>query len=90
MCFATTSQDAALDWACRRGIRHGGDVLFVYEVQLEHPQVDVNMHGAGSLEAITSVMSPTGIVVGLAKELATTDCRNPLGKAFCPCPRSDR
>jgi hypothetical protein len=89
LCFATTSQDDALDWAYRGGIRHGGDTLFVYEVEMENPQVDVNMHSPGSLEVITSVMSHRGLVVAVALAVPTADCRNPIGKAFCPCPRSD-
>jgi len=43
-----------------------------------------------SLDVITSVMSHKGTVLGVAQKLATVDCRNPLGKAFGRCPRSDR
>jgi hypothetical protein len=61
--FATTSREQALDWAYRRGIRHGGDYLFVYEVEMAEPEVDINMHRPGSDEPITSVMSPCGKVI---------------------------
>jgi hypothetical protein len=86
VCFATTSQDDALDWACRRGIRHRGDILFAYQVEMEDPQVDINMHRPGSLDPITSVMSHRGIVVGVALAVPATDCRNTWVKQFCaPC-----
>lgn len=73
MCFATTSLDGALDWAYRRGLRWGGDTLYVYEVDLVDPEVDVNMHRPGVLEELTSVMSPEGTVVRLAHQLAVAD-----------------
>ena len=73
MCFATISMEAALDWAYRRGIRHGGDMLYVYEVEMEDPQVDINMHAQGVDQAITSVMSPRGRVVRLAHQVAKAD-----------------
>ncbi len=72
MCFATVVQDEALDWAYRRGIRHGGDALYVYEVDMEDPQVDVNAHRPGSLGPITSVMSPRGRVVRVVAEVAVS------------------
>src|SRR5690606_7191765 len=54
VCFATTSIDDALDWAYQRGIRWRGDVLYVYEVDLVDPEIDVNMHSRGAVEEITS------------------------------------
>lgn len=62
MCFATTSREDALRWAYQRGIRHGGDWLYVYEDEMIEPEVDVNMHRPGSDEPITSVMSRRGRV----------------------------
>ncbi|NYI99950.1 hypothetical protein HNR19_000649 [Nocardioides thalensis] len=73
MCFATVSLDEALDWAYRRGIRHGGDTLYVYEVEMEDPQVDVNAHPLGSEGPVTSVMSPRGRVVRVAHEVPVTE-----------------
>lgn len=73
MCFATTSQEDALHWPYHRGIRHGGDLLYVYEVELLDPQVDVNMHRPGALEHITSVMSSQGRVIRLVQALAKAD-----------------
>jgi len=73
MCYATTSIDNALDWAYRRGLRHGGDVLYVYEVDMAEPEVDVNMHRPGVDEPITSVMSPQGRVVRVAHQVRVSE-----------------
>lgn len=68
MCFATTVEEHALDWAYRRGIRYGGDTLYVYEVEMFDPQVDVNMHSSASTPAdVTSVMSERGRVIRLVR-----------------------
>ena len=61
MCFAIVSPAVALQWAYQRGFVHGGGDLFVYEVELTDPEVDVNMHGQGSCRPIESVMSPRGM-----------------------------
>lgn len=73
MCFATTSREQALDWAYQRGIRHGGDMLYVYEVELTEPEVDVNMHQPGSGAPITSVMSACGRVIRVVDILDKAD-----------------
>ncbi len=73
VCFATTCLKDALDWAYRRGIRHGGDMLYVYEVEMVDPQVDVNMHPPGSSEPVRSVMSSRGRVSRLVHEVAVAD-----------------
>ena len=67
MCFATVSREQALRWAYQRGIRHGGDELHIYEVEMLAPQVDINMHRPGSDGPVTSVMSPCGTVVRLVE-----------------------
>lgn len=74
VCFATTRKDAALDWACRRGVRHGGDTLFVYEVEMVDPDVDTNMHMPGSDDELASVMSHHGVVLSVAEAIPTSDC----------------
>lgn len=73
MCFATTTIEQALDWAYRRGLRHGGDHLYAYQVEMLEPQVDVNMHGQGTEPPITSVMSPRGRVVRVARQIAVAE-----------------
>jgi hypothetical protein len=78
MCFATVSLDEALDWAYRRGIRHGGDTLYVYEIEMDDPQVDVNMHGHGDYTrgtgpSLTSVMSHRGRILRLAHEIPVAE-----------------
>lgn len=73
MCFATTSLDHALDWAYRRGLRHGGDVLYVYEVDMVEPEVDINMHRPGGDERKTSVMSSRGHVIRVADQVRVTE-----------------
>lgn len=77
MCFATTSHRDALDWAYRRGIRHGGDTLYVYEVEMEDPEVDINMHRPGSLGPVTSVMSPRGRVVRVVDSVLVAEYNGP-------------
>lgn len=69
MCFASTSIEIALRWAHTRGVRHGGDSLFVYEVELIDPEVDVNAHRPGVEQPISSVMSPCGQVLRLAHSI---------------------
>lgn len=88
MCFATTSREVALDWACRRNISDPNrDTLFVFVVALTEPEVDTNMHGRmhypGRDEEITCVMSPRGRVVDVAETVAIADCDNDLGRGFC-------
>lgn len=77
MCFATTSRAEALDWAYRRGLRHGGDTLYVYEVEVESPEVDVNMHRPGSDGPITSVMSARAQVVRIVESVPVEDYDGP-------------
>ena len=59
MCFATTIFDHALHWAYQRGLSHGGDMLYVYEVELDEPQADINYVSLGADGLPTSVMSPS-------------------------------
>ena len=77
MCFATTSLDEALWWAYARGLRHGDDMLYVYEVEMNDPHVDVNAHGArpypGVDYKITSVMSARGRVIKIFHQVAVAD-----------------
>lgn len=76
MCFATTSEDDALRWAYQRGINKG-PVLYVYEVAMLDPQVDVNMYPqrAPLLEdqVVTSVMSHEGTVLRLVRAVPLSD-----------------
>lgn len=88
MCFATTSRDIALDWACRRSLRdETRDTLYLFVVELAEPEVDTNMHGRmkypGRDDDISCVMSPRGRVVALAESIAIDDCDNELGRGFC-------
>jgi hypothetical protein len=73
MCFATVSEEEALAWAYRRGIRHGGDTLFVYEVEMDDPEVDTNAHGQRTWETVTSVMAPRGRVMAARRAVAVAD-----------------
>lgn len=83
MCWATTSLENALDWACRRGMRSGGDTLYVYDVDLVDPEVDTNMHRPGSDGPISSVMSPHGIVRAVRCAVSAQACMNTSYKAMC-------
>src|SRR5205823_1624045 len=72
MCFASTRPEDALGWAYQRGIGRG-DTLYVYEVDMLDPEVDVNAHPPGSDDPITSVMSSRGRVVRIAQQVALAD-----------------
>jgi hypothetical protein len=76
VCFATTSETDALRWAYQRGIEKG-PILYVYEVEMTHPKVDVNMYPPGAPvdddELVTSVMSHEGRVVCVVREVPVTD-----------------
>ena len=73
MCFATTSLDDALHWAYSRGIRYGGETLYVYEVEMVDAEPDVNMHGPDPTGPYTSVMSSKGTVVRLFHQVPLAD-----------------
>lgn len=80
MCWACLDEEVALDWAYRRGYGRN-KVLYAYEVDLLHPEVDVNMHPHGTDNEIVSVMSPVGRVIRIAREVAVDDFdRTPFGK----------
>lgn len=70
MCFATTDEHAAMQWAYQRA-RHLGPVMFVYEVDLVDPMVDVNMHSdccwLAADETVTSVMAESGRVTRIVR-----------------------
>lgn len=61
--WATTDYERALYWARKRNTS-ADSTLYVYEVELDDPEVDVNVHH-GTREAITSVMAASGRVVRL-------------------------
>jgi hypothetical protein len=76
-CFATTSIDEALHWASQRAVS-AGEVLNVYEVEMVEPEVDVNVHPHGSYGDITSVMSHTGRVVRLVRQVSPKEYRESM------------
>jgi hypothetical protein len=83
MCFACIDIEIALDWAYSRGIGKG-PTLYVYEIDMLDPQVDVNVHSRadyGSGDAITSVMSTRGTVREVVRIVTLKDFdRTPFGK----------
>jgi hypothetical protein len=88
MCFATTSIETAIRWACQRNLRNEDrDSLLVYEVEMESPEVDTNMHGwmryPSQNEAVTSVMAPSGRVIALIRAVPIAECDHPMGRGFC-------
>jgi len=68
MCWATTSVDLAFFWAYQRET-HVGEVLYVYEVELELVLVDPNVPRSDDAGEIDSVMSPSGRVVRLIEQM---------------------
>jgi hypothetical protein len=76
MFWATTDLEAALGWAYQKGVRLGYDRLYVWEVELDGPEVDTNMHQNRWNLPVTSVMAPTGRFVRVAQEVALADYKN--------------
>lgn len=62
--WATTDYARAAFWGNQRNIK-AGPTVHVYEVELDDPEVDVNVR-LGPGEAVTSVMARAGRVVGVA------------------------
>lgn len=80
MFWGTTDQEAALQWGTRYQMRLEGrlDRVYVWEVHLEAPEVDVNAHGSARGlrdEDITSVMAASGRFVRLVQEMSLTEFR---------------
>lgn len=71
-CFATVSPEEAFGWGVRRE-RRRGSLVYVYEVELVDPEVDVNVHGVSGFGAVTSVMSSQGRVVACVRQTAVAD-----------------
>jgi hypothetical protein len=72
-CWATTSWDSALQWALQRKYWMS-DTLYIYEVELDDPEVDVNIHRVRiNGEAIDSVMAPSGRVIRLVHQQPASD-----------------
>ena len=76
MCFATTSEDDALGRAYQRGIDKGS-ILYVYEVEMADPEIDVNMYPprgpVDDSEHVTSVMSHQGRVMRVVREVPVVE-----------------
>ena len=76
MYWATTDLDTALRWALQRKV-HLGPTLYVYEVELDGPEVDTNMHRVRTPdEAPTSIMAPSGRVIRLVQRVDQAEIPN--------------
>jgi hypothetical protein len=80
MFWATTDEEAALRWGARYQMRFEGrlDRVYVWEVDLEDPKVDVNAHdSARGLrgEAVTNVMAASGRFLRLVQEMSLAEYR---------------
>jgi hypothetical protein len=78
MFWGTTDQGAALRWGARYAMRFEGrlDRVYVWEVALDNPEVDVNAHGSERGmrdEEISSVMSLSGRFVRIVGEMSLTE-----------------
>jgi hypothetical protein len=69
MVWAFVDVGDALRWAATRPASEG-PTLYVYEVELDDPSVDPNVHRPGSTGPITSVMAPGGRAVCLICSLS--------------------
>jgi hypothetical protein len=69
MFWATTTAEAALGWAARRSGHLGLERLYVWEVELDHPEVDVNLHSTRWQVPVTSVMAPSGRFVRVISDI---------------------
>lgn len=65
MAWAYTDEAQALKRA-RSTSSSYGSTLYVYEVELDDPEVDTNVHRPGYTGPVTSVMAPSGRVIRLA------------------------
>jgi|GEM_PF-3411118 hypothetical protein len=66
MVWANTDVRSAFQWAEKR-YRELGPTLYVYEVELDEPTIDVNQE-----QVVTSVMAPRGRVVRLVATMSET------------------
>jgi hypothetical protein len=78
MFWATTDAEAAMQWAFQRGrLRlepQGYDRLYVWEVELNDPEVDFNYHPVRREGVpVTSVMAASGRFVRLHAEMGAAD-----------------
>ena len=91
-CFATTSSDAALGFACQRTLsRADRDTLFLYRVDMDDPEVDTNWHNERwfpGAEPVTCVMAQRGAVAELVRELVIAECAATDLRAFCEACRT--
>ncbi|WP_110208584.1 hypothetical protein [Nocardioides daejeonensis] len=86
MFWATTDIAAALDWAYRKGrfaLDNPGSFtrLYVWQVELDDPEVDVNMHNRWNTEPdeITNVMARAGRFQRLVKDIPVSEYRGGRG-----------
>jgi len=75
--WATTDPDLALHAGARYEWRLEGvsDRIYVWEVELDEPEVDVNLHSRWNTEPgqVTSVMAPSGRFVRIFREMSLSD-----------------
>ena len=80
MFWGTTDPEAALRWGTRYQLRLEGrlDRVYVWEVHLDAPEVDVNAHRTARGprdDDVTSVMAASGRFVRLVQEMTLTEFR---------------
>lgn len=68
MTWAATTPDDAEKWARARN-RWNDKTLYVYEVELEDPELDPNYHATG----LSSVMASSGRVLRLVRRIERPD-----------------
>lgn len=78
MFWATTDPEQALAWSGRYRWRLGPtfDRVFVWEVDLDDPEVDVNVHDPARRcpgETVTSVMAASGRFVRLVQQMTLAE-----------------
>jgi len=80
MFWGTTDREAALRWGTRYQMRLEGQLerVYVWEIHLEDPEVDVNAHGSARGlrdEDVTSAMARSGRFERLVQEMLLAEYR---------------
>jgi hypothetical protein len=75
MFWASTSEEGTLGWAARRCEALRLARLYVWQVELDSPEVDVNMHPDRWTAPVTSVMAPSGRFISLVRDVLLVDYR---------------
>jgi hypothetical protein len=89
MSWATTSEEMAFAYACGNGLHLAErETLYVYEVEMTDPEVDINVHGSFCWvegQVLHSLMAPEVRVARIHSTRSVSGCKlDPACKACFP------